>query len=168
MLSVGCCFMKLSCWGEEATTSPGAGLGSKHSPVAELLHTSSSRNAEKCPSDVSHKRDMAEDGNVTESCASLGETGTVDPSPLDEERQWGYPMSAYHLQHLPASETSLSYEAREVACHSIDSFRERLISKTPTVQYSMSPPVRDVAAESMFFCFRQFSSRDGSLSQSCS
>ncbi len=38
---------------------------------------------------------------------------------------FGYPLSQFVAQ-LPAPRGRLSYEAREVACHSMEAYRERL------------------------------------------
>ena len=84
LLSVGCCFMKLSCEGENECK------------VGEMT------------SDVTRSR-----------CGSGGVREAAG-----ERKVWGYPMS----DCLSDIHVELSYEAREVACHSIDTYRERISS----------------------------------------
>lgn len=50
--------------------------------------------------------------------------GCVDQRPSSLTEALGYPLSEFVCSLLSAS--SLSYEAREVACHSIDSYSKQL------------------------------------------
>ena len=52
----------------------------------------------------------------------------VCADPVRETKMWGYPMSRW-LSGLPEELNRMSYEAREVACHSIDTYREKLSSE---------------------------------------
>ena len=147
VLSVGCCFMKLSCPGEEdgddkttSTTileSPEVDFDCKHSPGATVEIESSLRAVKThhhC--DIPHhcKQDMASvDTAETGRESTSRENGDhcANHLPLTVERTLcGYPMSQ---SLLDSPYYDLSYEAREVACHSIDSYREKLAGKTSTV-----------------------------------
>lgn len=78
---------------------------------------------------------------------------------------WGYPMSKC-LAELPVSHTRLSYEAREVACHSVETYRERLVGKRGGYSvFTVAQGLVLVKIYSLSSC-RQFSSCEGTLPQS--
>ena len=98
VLSVGCCFMKLSCRGD-------ASLGSQGD--------------QELSQDKGHSSTPSWAGEQGEGVGSGTSGSEVGGS------AWGYPMSRW-LSGLPTELTGLSYAAREAACHSIDSYRERV------------------------------------------
>ena len=120
LLSVGCCYMKLSCRGEAGHTSsaqlqkPVADVGKDNSFIGE---------SDTVSGDSDTQRDVLTGGVIDNSqvttdsgcTSSIGSPATV----------WGYPVSEC-LSKLPVSHTGLSYEAREVACHSLEAYRESL------------------------------------------
>ena len=105
LLSVGCCYMKLNC-----PSVRESGTMSQLPSSEDLL-----------PNSIDAKTN----------CCSSRDRRATKPSPASKGKMWGYPMS-HCLLELPLSHTQLSYEAREVACHSVDTYRQRLVGEGHT------------------------------------
>lgn len=111
LLSVGCCYMKLSCPdGRDSLDAGTVEVGSKHTGQWDNV-----------PGDATDNPDGMAALLVDGASCSTGVN-------VNEGTGWGYPMSKC-LTQLPASHTQLSYAAREVACHSIEMYRERLVGE---------------------------------------
>ena len=132
LLSVGCCYMKLSCRGEAGHTSCAelqklVGDGERGGSCISESDTDSG--------EVDTQRDALTGGVIENS--HVKQTNTDCGSTAPPGKVWGYPMSEC-LSKLPVSHTELSYEAREVACHSLEAYRERLegeAEKDPCVRF---------------------------------
>ena len=106
LLSVGCCYMKLSCPDEDkGRDSPDTESSAGTGHWDNVIHTTDN----------------------LDGIAAHGATCSTGVS-VSEGTGRGYLMSK-RLTVLPASCTQLSYAAREVACHSIEMYRERLVGE---------------------------------------
>lgn len=117
LLSVGCCYMKLSCPDEDE----GRDSDTESSAVTVKVVSKHTGHWDNVPGDVIPTIDN------TDGTAALLFDGATRVR-VNEGTGWGYPMSKC-LTVLPASHAQLSYAAREVACHSIEMYRERLIGE---------------------------------------
>ena len=117
LISVGCCYMKLSCRGEAGHTSS----AQLQKPVGDVGKDNSfNSESDTVSGDSDTQRDVLTGRVIDNSQAATGSGCTGSPATV-----WGYPVSEC-LSKLPVSHTELSYEAREVACHSLEAYRERL------------------------------------------
>ena len=112
LVSVGCCYMKITC-------EPDVML--KPEVVDETRGSQGSRHAASINTKVSDRGKAFEVEETTEtsiSCRPL-----LSATATEEVQTQGYPLSEY-VRSLPGH--TLSYVAREVACHSIETYHERL------------------------------------------
>ena len=132
--------MKLSCPGggnDNITTCttvlepPRVELDCKHYTAAAEIE-SSFRDVKTCHCDCQQDMTSSDINMIDTGRESIsrenGDCCTNHLPSFVERILWGYPMSRYLLD-LPDDQIHLSYEAREVACHSIDTYRERLVGE---------------------------------------
>ena len=142
LVSVGCCYMKVTCNHPEAQYCPvtNGSIAESNGSIAE----SNGSIAESNGSIAESSGSIAEsNGSIAESSGcemheyevAVQERGQVHSHTMGStscgnilpKNMSGYPLST-HVKSLPRH--SLSYEAREVACHSVETYRERLQGST--------------------------------------
>ena len=125
LVSVGCCYMKLTTEKEEEETEKveehKQESKEKKKAIHDMITTDEDRWKETCMS-----RQMSTCGSHSgvHVCGSSDQTETT----LTCCASIGYPLSEY-VRSIAGHE--LSYEARELACHAIDSYLHRIAVSNP-------------------------------------
>lgn len=111
LVSVGCCYMKLTCSEEhvDKTIAIIPSVPKQLSPVDKCIQSTDEYQCERLQVHSNEKQHLF-------SCSTSAKSSQT------KQHRDGYPMST-HVRSLPGH--SLSYEAREVACHSIEVYFER-------------------------------------------
>lgn len=148
--SVGCCYMKLTCEDtlpsdshqatvDKSSTSRDAVTLGRDVTVSMLGTVMTCAQKEQARS-INRDEGVVAQGDVASACrleehrptsTSLGPVASPDLLHLPDRggSVFGYPLSQFMAQ-LPAPHGRLSYEAREVACHSLEAYREKLRGKS--------------------------------------
>ena len=143
LVSVGCCYMKLSCPANrqnEASpleapkqeevhsddASSQANLCGRRMASGQTTNTETCCTDEKVQSNGESVSVTCTDSQVVPGTGSSSGEAREMTSTAELDMVSGYPMSQC-LAGLPAGHTQLSYEAREVACHSMEAYRERVL-----------------------------------------
>lgn len=160
LISVGCCYMKITC----LTSSPEMSLyqnacshnTASHPLCAPKPQVSVSGVLKSGTGGLSHGGRPSETGSGVEH-SPTAQVDTEENLSQVMSEEIGYPLSEL-VRSLPNH--SLSYEAREVACHALEAFRERLQSTSPKVFLTMH--MYDTC---IFICYRWVGTLEDSLLQ---
>ena len=118
LVSVGCCYMKVTC-------PPGVSEASLYQKscghsTASLLHAPSKSQMSMTGTGTGG---LSDEDRTSETASGIEHSLLARTSSQVTSQEIGYPLSEL-VRSLPSH--SLSYEAREVACHALEAFRERL------------------------------------------
>lgn len=149
VVSVGCCYMKLTCEETLPSDSHQATVDKSSASLSvtlgrdvtvSMLGTVMTCAQKEQARSIIRDEGVVVQGDVASACrleehrptsTSLGPVASPNLLRLPDRggSVFGYPLSQFVAQ-LPAPRGRLSYEAREVACHSLEAYREKLRGKS--------------------------------------
>ena len=123
LVSVGCCYMKLTTEKEKEKekSEENKQESKKKKAIHDMITTDKDRWKETCMS-----RQMSNCGSHSGVCV-CGSSDQTETTPTSCA-SIGYPLSDY-VRSIAGHE--LNYEARELACHAIDSYLHRIAVSNP-------------------------------------
>ena len=119
LVSVGCCYMKVTC--PSGVSEASLYQKSCGHSTASLLHAP---NKSQTSMTGTGTGGLSDEDRTSETASGIEHSLLAQTSSQVTSQEIGYPLSEL-VRSLPGH--SLSYEAREVACHALEAFRERLI-----------------------------------------